>query len=298
MSNDNNENVKQINISRKTLYLAIAAIAVVGIGIAAMLGLFSDLTGPEEAAANGEVIATVNGEEVTRAEFEQALEQEKMQYEMQGIDLDSEEMSEMLRELEEHVLENYFVVPILLEQRAREMDITASEEEIEERYQEYATQFGGEEELEEQMAALDLSREELEQDITRELILHNYIDRYLEEYLEDNPDEKIDRDDIELEAEEVENQYQQILDQYNQITEMLEEDDPDMPREQLEMQLSQVEERYGHLLEAESFEDVKEEMEEEMIEERIARQRQEKEQRILMEHIETLLEASEVETDF
>ncbi len=298
MSNDNNENVKQINISRKTLYLAIAAIAVVGIGIAAMLGLFGDLTGPEEAAANGEVIATVNGEEVTRAEFEQALEQEKMQYEMQGIDLDSEEMSEMLRELEEHVLENYFVVPILLEQRAREMDITASEEEIEERYQEYATQFGGEEELEEQMAALDLSREELEQDITRELILHNYIDRYLEEYLEDNPDEKIDRDDIELEAEEVENQYQQILDQYNQITEMLEEDDPDMPREQLEMQLSQVEERYGHLLEAESFEDVKEEMEEEMIEERIARQRQEKEQRILMEHIETLLEASEVETDF
>jgi len=298
MSNDNNENVKQINISRKTLYLAIAAIAVVGIGIAAMLGLFGDLTGPEEAAANGEVIATVNGEEVTRAEFEQALEQEKMQYEMQGIDLDSEEMSEMLRELEEHVLENYFVVPILLEQRAREMDITASEEEIEERYQEYATQFGGEEELEEQMAALDLSREELEQDITRELILHNYIDRYLEEYLEDNPDEKIDRDDIELEAEEVENQYQQILDQYNQITEMLEEDDPDMPREQLEMQLSQVEERYGHLLEAESFEDVKEEMEEEMIEERIALQRQEKEQRILMEHIETLLEASEVETDF
>jgi len=299
MNNENNENVKQVKISRKTVYIAVAAVAVIGLGIAAMLGVFGDLTEPGEVADNGEIVATVNGEEVTRAEFNQVLEQQKMQYEMQqGVDLDSEEMSDMLNQLKEHVLEQHFAVPILLEQKAKEMDIDVGEEEIEERYQEYATQFGGEDALEEQMASLEITREELDQDIIRELTIHNYIERYLEEYLEENPEERIDQDDIELSTEEVENQYQQLLSQHERISEMLEEEDPDMPREQLEMQLSQLEEQYGHILEADSFEEIEADLEKEMAEERITRERQEKETRILMEHIDELLEDSEIETNF
>ncbi len=298
MNNENNEKDKQINISPKTMYIAIAAVAIIGLGIAAMLGVFGDLTGTGEKADNGEVVATVNGEEVTRAEFNQAFEQEKMQYEMQGIDLESEEMSEMLGELEEHVLENYFIIPILLEQKAKEMGVEATEEEVEERYQEFVVQVGGEEELEEQMAAADITREELEQDLVRELTIQNYLEQYLEEYFEDNPDERVDKDDIELSAEEVENRYQQIQGQYDQIAQMLEEDDPDMPREQLEMQLSQLEEQHGPILEAAGFEEVETELEEKIIEERVAQKEQEKEQGILMNHIEKLQEESEIETNF
>ncbi len=298
MNNENNEKDKQINISPKTMYIAIAAVAIIGLGIAAMLGVFGDLTGTGEKADNGEVVATVNGEEVTRAEFNQAFEQEKMQYEMQGIDLESEEMSEMLGELEEHVLENYFIIPILLEQKAKEMGVEATEEEVEERYQEFVVQFGGEEELEEQMAEADITREELEQDLVRELTIQNYLEQYLEEYFEDNPDERVDKDDIELSAKEVENRYQQIQGQYDQIAQMLEEDDPDMPREQLEMQLSQLEEQHGPILEAAGFEEVETELEEKIIEERAAQKEQEKEQGILMNHIEKLQEESEIETNF
>ena len=298
MNNENNEKDKQINISPKTMYIAIAAVAIIGLGIAAMLGVFGDLTGTGEKADNGEVVATVNGEEVTRAEFNQAFEQEKMQYEMQGIDLESEEMSEMLGELEEHVLENYFIIPILLEQKAKEMGVEVTEEEVEERYQEFVVQVGGEEELEEQMAAADITREELEQDLVRELTIQNYLEQYLEEYFEDNPDERVDKDDIELSAEEVENRYQQIQGQYDQIAQMLEEDDPDMPREQLEMQLSQLEEQHGPILEAAGFEEVETELEEKIIEERVAQKEQEKEQGILMNHIEKLQEESEIETNF
>ena len=298
MTNGNNGNMKQPNISRKILYIAIAVIVVAGIGIAAVSGAFEDLIEPEDVAVNGGIVATVNGEEVSRAEFEEALEQEKRQYEMQGIDLDSEEMSDMLKELEQHVLETYFVVPILIEQKAEKRGIEVSEDEIEERYQEYAIQFGGEEQLEEQMEAVEITREELDQDIGRELTIHKYIDQYLEEYLEENPEERIDRENIELSEEEVENQYQQLLDQYEQLQEMMEEEDPDMPRQQLEMQLSQLDEQYGHLLEADSFEEIRPELEEEMIEESIARERQEKEQRIMMELIEKLKEESDVETGF
>ncbi len=299
MNNDGNEEIKEVKISRKTLYIAMGAVVIIGLGIAALMGAFGNLTDPGEVADNGEIVATVNGEEVTRAEFDQVLEQQKMQYEMQqGIDLDSEEMADMLNELKEHVFEQHFAVPILLEQKAKEMDIEVSEEAVEERYQEYATQFGGEEVLEEQMADLEVTRDELDQDIIRELIIHGYIEQYLEDYLDNNPEEQIDQDDIALNREELENQYEQIISQYEQVSEMLEDEDPDMPREQLEMQISQLEEQYGHILEAENFEEVEQDLENAMIEDRVSRERQEKESRILMEHIDKLLEESEIETNF
>jgi len=299
VNNDSTEDIKQIKNSRKIVYIAIAAVVIIGLGIAALTGVFGDLTEPEEAAENGEIVATVNGEEITGAEFNQVLEQQKMQYEMQqGVDLDSEEMADMLSDLKEHVFEQHFAVPILLEQKAKEMDIDVSEEEIEERYQEYATQFGGEEALKEQMATVDITRDELDQDIIRELTIHSYIEGYLEEYLDDNPEEQIDQEDIEVGKEELENQYQQVLSQYDQVSGMLEEEDPDMPREQLEMQLSQLEEQYGYILEAESFEEIKEDLEKEMIEDRVTRERQQKETEILMEHIDELLKESEIETNF
>lgn len=299
MSGENNENTKQVKVSRKTLYIAAAVFVVAAaIGAAAFGGFFGDLTDPAEVAENGEIVARVNGEEVTRAEFETILEQEKMQYEMQGIDLESEEMSDMLGELQQHVLENYFVIPMLLEQKAEEKGIEISEAEIENRYQDYVAQFGGEEQLKEQMAAVDVTRDELDQDIIRELTIQNYIEQFLEDYLEENPEERIDKESIELSEEEVEGRYQQLQEQYARLKEMIEEDDPDLPREQLEMQLLQVEEQYGEALAEENFEEIKPVLKEEMIEERAAREKQEKEQGILMAHIEKLREASEIETYF
>lgn len=299
MSGENNENTKQVKVSRKTLYIAAAVFVVAAaIGAAAFGGFFGDLTDPAEVAENGEIVARVNGEEVTRAEFETILEQEKMQYEMQGIDLESEEMSDMLGELQQHVLENYFVIPMLLEQKAEEKGIEISEAEIENRYQDYVAQFGGEEQLKEQMAAVDVTRDELDQDIIRELTIQNYIEQFLEDYLEENPEERIDKESIELSEEEVEGRYQQLQEQYARLKEMIEEDDPDLPREQLEMQLLQVEEQYGEALAEENFEEIKPVLKEEMIEERAAREKQEKEQGILMAHIEDLREASEIETYF
>lgn len=299
MTSENNENTKQVKVSRKTMYIAAAVFVVAAvIGAAAFLGVFEDLTDPAEVSENGEIVARVNGEEVTRAEFETILEQEKMQYEMQGMDLESEEMSDMLGELQQHVLDNYFVIPILLEQKAQEEGIEISEEEIEDRYQDYVAQFGGEEQLKEQMAAVDVTRDELDEDIIRELTIQNYIEQYLEEYLEENPEEQIDKESIELSEEEIEHRYQQLQEQYARLKEMIEEDDPDLPREQLEMQLLQIEEQYGEILEEENFEEIKPVLKEEMIEERAAREKQEKEQSILMAHIEELQEESEVETYF
>lgn len=303
MTNDtgeNKENVKKTDTSRKTKTICIAAavIVVATVGLAFALGAFEGITDPQEVPDNEEVVATVNGETVSRVEFEQALEQEKMQYQMQGIDLDSEEMSEMLSELENHVLNNYFVIPILLEKRAEAAGINISEDEIEDRYQDYVAQLGGEEQLEEQMAAVDLSRDDLDQDISRELTITKYIEQYLEDYYEENPDEKVDEASIDLSDDEIEEQYQQLLNHYNNLQEMLEEDDPDMPREQLEAQLSQIEDNYGEMLEEDNFEDIKPILREEMLERRIAQETQAKEQQILTDHFEELREESDIEINY
>ncbi len=312
MDNEKNENQDNANISitRKTVYIAIAIIIVAGLGISFLLGVFDSPTEvadePEVAdeldqidemdeVENGEVIATVNGEEVTRAEFNQALEQEKMQYQMQGIDLESEEMADMVGELEEQVLDNYFIIPLILQQKAEKVGTEISDEEIEERYQQYVTEFGGEDALEEQMEMAGLDREELEKEIVKELSLQKYLDNYMDEYLEENPDERIAVEEIDLSDEEVEDRYQQILDAYNELNELLEEDDPEMPREQVEMQLSQIEQQYSDVLETDDFEEAKPILEDEMREGKVAAERQEKQQRVYMDHIEDLRDEFDID---
>ncbi len=292
MDHEKKENGAGARITRKTVYMAIAIVIVAGLGLGAFLGLFDGLT---EIFEDEDIIATVNGEVITEEEFNQALEQEKMQYMQQGIDLDSDEMSEMLPELEEQVLETYFIIPILLEQKAEEEGIEVSDEEVEGRYQEYAAQFGGEAQLEEAMENAGITRDDLIEDISRELSIQNYLEYYLESYLADNPEERIDQDNIELSEEEVENRYQQMREEYAQLKELLEEDDPDVPTEQVKMYLEQIEDKYGYLLDEDNFEEIKPQLEEELRQDKAVQKKQEKEQRILMAHIQELQEESDIE---
>ncbi len=242
----------------------------------------------------GEIIATVNGKEIYREEFEQALEQEKMQYEMQGIDLDSVEMADTLRQLEEQVLDN-LIIPNLILQKANEVGITVSDEEVEERYQEYATTFGGEDALLEQMENFNISRDELDEDIVKELSIQNYLDQYMDDYLEANPEEEVVKDDLDITDEELEAHYQQLRTNFSEIQEMLEKEDPEIPREQIEAYYQQLEEQYGDLLEEDDFEAIKPKLEEEVRVQMAEEMKEEKVQRVISEHLKELEEESDIE---
>ncbi len=283
---------KKSNAPRKYGYLAAAVLIMV------FLALSSFLTACNEdstAVQPDEIVATVNGEEIYKDDFKQALEQEKMQYEMQGMDLGSEEMSGTLKEIEQHVLDNYFIVPTLVKQKAEEEGITVSEQDIEERYQEYVVAFGGEEELLEQLEAVNMNREDVKEDIANELSIQRYLDNYLDEYLEANPEERVVAEEIELTTAELEEQYQQLRSNYNEIKGLLEEDDPEMPVEQLEMYYEQLKEQYGDLLEEDDFEAIKPQLEEEVKEQRAAQMKEEKVQRVFTELITKLREESDIE---
>ncbi len=262
-----------------------------------------DMAQPEEAADqsaaadNGEVVATVNGEEIYRAELDQAVEQEMMQYQMQGVDPESDEMAEVIDELEEQILENYFIVPTMVRQEAEEEGITVSEDEVEARFQEYAESFGGEEELLDQMAQANLNRDDIDQDIVRELTVQSYLDQYMEEYLEENPEERVVEEEIELTTAELEDHYEQLHSEYLEVQEMLEEGDPEMPLEQIEMYYQQLVERYGEALEDDDFETIKPQLEEEIRGQMAEQMKEEKLQRVLSELVSELREESDVEID-
>jgi len=284
-------------------YTAIAIIVVLVSVFLIACGNGEDMAQPEEVvdqdavAENGEVVAIVNGEEIYRAELDQAIEQEMMQYQMQGIDPESDEMVEMIDELEEQVLENYFIIPTMVRQKAEEEGITISEEEVEARFQEYAEAFGGEEALLDQMAQVNMSREDIDQDIVRELTVQNYLDQYMEEYLEENPEERVVEEEIELTTAELEEHYEQLRAEYLEVQEMLEEEDPEMPLEQIEMYYQQLVEHYGEALEEDDFEAIKPQLEEEIKQQMAEDMKEEKVQRVLLELVSELREESDIEID-
>lgn len=277
---------------RRFGYTAVAIILLVGFVISTFLAACG---GETETGRPDEIVATVNGEEIYREEFEQALEQEIMQYAMQGMDLDSEEMSDTLRELERHVLDNYFIIPTLVRQQAEEEGITVTEEEVEERFQEYVAAFGDEEQLLEQMEQVNMTREDIDRDIAVELSIQKYLDHYMDRYLADNPEEVVVKEEIEFTTAELEEYYAQLRSEYSEINELLEEDDPGVPVEQVEAYLQQLEEQYGDLLEEDDFEAIKPLLEEKLRQDRAEQMKEEKVQRAISEHVAELQEESDIE---
>lgn len=291
MINKRKKNTKS-SVPRKKGSITIAIVLLIGLALSTSLFGCDGETGISQGE---EVIATVNGEEITKEEFAQAIEQEKIQYQMQGIDLDSEEMASTLKELEQQVLDNYFIIPMLITQQAEKEGITISDEEIEERYQEYVTAFGGEEELLEQMELANMSRSKLDDDIVRELSIQNYLEQYMDKYLEENPGERIIEEEIEIERAELEAYYEQIINEIYELKELMEADDPDIPMDQVEMYFLQLEELYGDILEEEYSEEAMLQLEKEMREQRAFQMKEEKVQRVILEHISNLKENSDIE---
>ncbi len=156
-------------------------------------------------------VATVNGEEITKEELLEMEEQEKQQMAMMGMDPEGAEAEQMMEEMRPEILEN-LVLMSLLEQKAEEEGITVDEEDVEEYYQQFVEQAGGEEMLEQQLEQAGMTEDELKEDIADQLPT----ELYLEEYL----DEHIDEEELEFTEEELKELYeaqQQQMEQQQQM---------------------------------------------------------------------------------
>jgi len=141
-----------------------------------------------------DVIAEVNGEAITMEDFRQEKEQQKQMMAMQGMDPEGEEAEEILKKQRPQIIDSLITTMVLM-QKVEEEDISINEEEVEDRYQEYVQQFGGEEQLEERLEEEDVTLDEFRGELTQQLALQTYLEEYIEEHLDE---EELDFSEEEL----------------------------------------------------------------------------------------------------
>lgn len=186
----------------------------------------------EEFAAD-EAILIINGEEVSREEFEIQFERTKQMVAQQyGIDLDAEENNMLLPELQHQTIEN-LIGQRVLTQEAKNLGMEVTDEEIEQNIGMLVQQFGGEEGFQEALEADNLTEEDLESLVYEELLISQLFEA------------ELDFDDIEVSDEEIEEfyaQYEMTMEQQGEDVPPLEEIE-DQITMQLQQQKSQEEQQ-------------------------------------------------------
>ncbi|MEW9502116.1 SurA N-terminal domain-containing protein [Jeotgalibacillus marinus] len=126
----------------------------------------------EQQVDEDEIVAVVNDEEITGVDYNIALT--SIQYEMQqrGQDPTSEEGIEQTKE---QALDR-LVIQTLVLQKAKEANMTASEEEIDEEYALVGEQYGGEEIIQELLEAQDIEIETFKEQIAESIQYAKYMD--------------------------------------------------------------------------------------------------------------------------
>ncbi|OWZ83557.1 hypothetical protein CDO51_08130 [Natranaerobius trueperi] len=144
-----------------------------------------------------EVVATVNGEELLRKDFEGVLNHTKEMYEMYGMEIDEDD-DEMMEMIEEQAI-NELITETLLLQEAENEGITVDEEVVEQQIEAIEEEFETEEEMEEMLAMANLDADDLENEIRDSIKIEELVDTL------------VDEDELEVTDEELEEIYEEQM---------------------------------------------------------------------------------------
>jgi len=127
----------------------------------------------EQQVDESEIVALVNDEELTGAEYNLALTSIQGQMQQMGQDPTSEEGADQVKS---QVLDA-IVNQTLIFQKAEESKLTATEEEVDKEYASYEEQFGGEEGMKEALKAEKMDKETLKEQIAQSIVFEKYKDK-------------------------------------------------------------------------------------------------------------------------
>lgn len=145
-----------------------------------------------------DVVAVINGEEIPKERLIKDYNQMKALYEMYDINTDQEGMEEFIREMLINDLTN---VTILLQEADRQ-NISISPDVIQEEVDRVKDSYESEEEFDNMLVLMDMTMDEFEQRINRQLRINGLFKHRVAEVLEDGG---LDFDD-----EEIEQMYESI----------------------------------------------------------------------------------------
>lgn len=163
----------------------------------------NELSNNDADTAQGEVAATVNGEEIAMKEYLNMLEAGKQNMTQQGMDLQSEENAEALNKLEQDII-NQMINTELMIQAAKEQGYEASEADVEEKYTSTVSQYENEEQFITLLEQQNLTKEQFKQMLKDDIQISAYIE---------------ESTDITVTEEEIENYYNQVKQQIEQMPE-------------------------------------------------------------------------------
>ncbi len=177
-----------MNIQKIALAVLVAGL----VGAGAWYFISSDKSPDTESVDRENVIAVVNGEEISREDFENLRSQMAA---FQGFDISSLD-EETKNQLKAQVV-NELIAQKLIKQKAGELGITASQEEVSEQVENTIAQLGGEEAYRESLAEEGFSEGDLRELISINLTIQNYFK------------EKLDLSSITATEEEIEAFYEE-----------------------------------------------------------------------------------------
>ena len=149
---------------KKTILLTVIALSV--------LALAACGTGAEDPPET-DIVATVNGEPITLAEYQGTLQQQVSMFQQFGMEFEGEEGAEMMAELEAYVMEELINQKLLLS-HARSEGFSADEEEVEQQMEEIRAQFS-DEDFDEILEEYNLTEEILRDDIRNQMITQEFM---------------------------------------------------------------------------------------------------------------------------
>jgi hypothetical protein len=120
-----------------------------------------------------ETVAIVNKEELTGAQYNEALASVQSQMQQMGQDPTSKEATEQVKTQTLDTLVNQ----ALILQKAKEAKLTASEKEIDERFATFEKQFGGEEAMTKALKAQNMEMDTLKEQIAQSIVFEKYQDK-------------------------------------------------------------------------------------------------------------------------
>lgn len=148
----------------------------------------------------GGTIATVDGTSITHEELENNVEEMKMMYQMQGQEI----TPDIENQLRQSVL-NELISEILILNEAKQQGFEVSDEDIEEQYQAIVSQYEDEDQLTEILQQEGMTKQDLEEDISRQLTVQKFLDEHTEKALEE--------EGIEVSEEDKKTLYEQLEEQ-------------------------------------------------------------------------------------
>lgn len=152
-------------------------------------------------------IALVNGETIPMGDLLLMEQQELQQMYMRGLQQGSDQEQEIIASIRPQILEDLISV-LLVQQQAERDGIIAEEDEIEEMYQQYVQQFGGEQQLQQQLSMAGITEEELRNYIAEQIPLQKYLEQFYATHLSE--------EDLSFTEEELRALYEQLLQQQQQ----------------------------------------------------------------------------------